>query len=565
MRLLSFLAALACTAFLAAADPVPLSPIPTEFQPGLIVPQDLPQRAAKQAARAAPLLQRLQAERAARPLGPSPELRRWDWSARVAVPVISQGSCGSCWACATAQCLSFQIEIQTGRPVAISAQDVLDCSGEGSCGGGWVAYEAAIKGGYADAETIPYTGRKSICRMSKPRPYKILTWTYLAEGGGKPTDAELKTALCTVGPVWMGLNADGALSRYSPGTVWSSPGRSVNHAVTLVGWDDDKQAWIIRNSWGERWGDRGNFLCRYGSNVGQGAAVAWAVPSWIDPAEAAKLEQDAGGDGSGKCCDLQRIDGPDTAPTGTLVRLQAPELPGARYAWSVVPDPNIDANTYLDTGRRVLVVATPCTPGRYWFSCAVSQTDADPLLLTHGLIVGTLPTPDPIPGPIPGPAPDPSPDPSPGPTPIPPGPVPVALDDFGRQVKGWAAEVPQDARDVAGEQVAAGFAGVVAGLRDGSIETIGDAQARVRGAYSSALRPVLADWAGFFDRLTAAYSERKGELADAETAAKAAEQIADGIRAALATDANEPGCPSGVCPTTTAPTRTYQPRWRLFR
>jgi hypothetical protein len=529
-----------------------------EFIPGLIVPADLPQRAAKQAARAAPLLRQLQAERAARPLGPTPELKRWDWSARCNVPVIRQGSCGSCWACATAQALSFQIEIQTGRPVAISAQDVLDCSGEGSCGGGWVAYEAG-RGGYADAETIPYTGRKSVCRMSRSRPHKILTWTYLAEGGGKPTDAEIKKALCEVGPVWVGLYADGALLRYSAGTVWSSPGRSVNHAVTLIGWDDDKGAWIIRNSWGANFGDRGNFLCKYGSNVGEGAAVAWAMPSWIDPVKAAELEAEAS---KGTPCCQQRIDGPETATCGQLVKLTAPELPGARYAWSAIPDAAIEANTYLDTSRRVFVVATPCTPGRYWFQCAVSQQDADPLLLQHGLTVGTGPTP---PGPQPQPIP---PVPTPGPVPpVPPGPAPVVpLDDFGRQVQGWAAEVPASARKAAGEQVAAGFSGVVAGLRDGSIGTIGEAQARVRGAYSAALRPVISDWTPFFDSLTAEYSKRKSELADADLAAKAAEQIAAGIRAALTAESDEPACPGGVCPTGPAPAApTPTKRWRLFR
>jgi hypothetical protein len=535
MRPSAFLAALLSAAFLAADAP--------EFTPGLVVPPDLAKRAAVQSARAAPLLRQLQAERAARPLGPTAELKRWDWSARIAVPVINQGSCGSCWACATAQCLSFQIEIQTGRPVAISAQDVLDCSGEGSCGGGWVAYEAG-RGGYADAETVPYAGRKSPCRMSKSRPWKILTWTYLEKSGGTPTDAELKTALCTIGPVWVAIRADNALSRYSAGTVWVSPRGSVNHAVTLVGWDDDKGAWIIRNSWGATWGDgKGNFLCRYGSNIGEGAAVAWAVPSWIDPAKAADLEQQAKAD---PCCQ-QRIDGPDTAATGTLVRLVAPDLPGARYAWSAVPDASIDANTYLDSARRVFVIATPCTPGRYWFQCAVSTADADPLLLQHGLTVGTGPTPvPPTPGPSPGPTPDPTPNPAPGPTP-PPGPAPVPISAFGEQVKTWASEVPQAARDAAGEQVAAGFASVVSGLRDGSIATLGEAQARVRGAYSSALRPVLSDWTPFFDALTGAYAERKAELADADVAAKAAEQIAAGIRAAMAEQ--DAGCADGVCPT----------------
>jgi C1A family cysteine protease len=30
-----------------------------------------------------------------------------------------------------------------------------------------------------------------------------------------------------------------------------------HHAVTCVGYDDDKQHWIFRNSWGADWGDRG--------------------------------------------------------------------------------------------------------------------------------------------------------------------------------------------------------------------------------------------------------------------------------------------------------------------
>jgi C1A family cysteine protease len=35
------------------------------------------------------------------------------------------------------------------------------------------------------------------------------------------------------------------------------------HAVLCVGFDDDKQCFKIRNSWGEEWGDKGNFYMPY--------------------------------------------------------------------------------------------------------------------------------------------------------------------------------------------------------------------------------------------------------------------------------------------------------------
>jgi cathepsin L len=54
-----------------------------------------------------------------------------------------------------------------------------------------------------------------------------------------------------------------------------------NHAVTLIGWNDAKQAWLIKNSWGTSWGD----TCGYGDERGYmwinyktnnvGYAAAW--------------------------------------------------------------------------------------------------------------------------------------------------------------------------------------------------------------------------------------------------------------------------------------------------
>ncbi len=49
-------------------------------------------------------------------------------------------------------------------------------------------------------------------------------------------------------------------NRISPGAVYRQSGgsRSGGHAVLLIGWDDGKQAWLCKNSWGESGGPNGD-------------------------------------------------------------------------------------------------------------------------------------------------------------------------------------------------------------------------------------------------------------------------------------------------------------------
>jgi len=42
------------------------------------------------------------------------------------------------------------------------------------------------------------------------------------------------------------------------------------HAITMMGWDDSAKAWIVRNSWGEEWGEKGYFRIAYDDASGLG-------------------------------------------------------------------------------------------------------------------------------------------------------------------------------------------------------------------------------------------------------------------------------------------------------
>lgn len=214
------------------------------------------------------------------PGGCDASLPRFDWVTEGKVtPVKDQDGCQDCWAFSNIAAFESSYAIRNNILIDASEQELLSCSGAGSCDGGWWAFDWLVANGTATNSSYPYTATQTPCDTTIPRPFRAVTWGYVNPVPAIPTVSEIKAAMCQHGPVVGAMWATSEFWAYTKGVFNQSvPPNKMNHAITIVGWDDSKQAWLIKNSWGTGWGLNGFMWIAYtSSNVGTGAV-------WVDAA-----------------------------------------------------------------------------------------------------------------------------------------------------------------------------------------------------------------------------------------------------------------------------------------
>ncbi|KAF7234486.1 hypothetical protein EG68_11665 [Paragonimus skrjabini miyazakii] len=188
-----------------------------------------------------------------------------DWREKGAVgPVEDEGQCRSDWAFSIAGNIEGQLFRKTGQLFDLSKQQLIDCQ---LMGGGCndvystdIYVEIVKMGGLELQQDYPYVAKRQHCEMDPSKNVAKISGAVILED-----DERMQAAwLAENGPMSVGLNGN-YLQFYRSGISHPSetqcPQEEMNHAGLTVGYgtEDDVPYWIVKNSWGERWGENGYF------------------------------------------------------------------------------------------------------------------------------------------------------------------------------------------------------------------------------------------------------------------------------------------------------------------
>ena len=185
-----------------------------------------------------------------------------DWTKHT-TPVKDQAQCGSCWAFSAVEAVESAESVLGNKLVDLSEQKLVDCDPVSyGCDGGWmdtaVKYMIAQKTWPLETE-YKYTGVDQTCKSTKGS-FTLTINTYKTPSSVN----SLASILQNEGAPSVAVDASD-WSSYRSG-VHNCRSKDLNHGVQAIGIDENGN-WIIRNSWGKRWGANGFITLVGGANT----------------------------------------------------------------------------------------------------------------------------------------------------------------------------------------------------------------------------------------------------------------------------------------------------------
>ncbi|XP_058765408.1 ervatamin-B-like [Vicia villosa] len=210
-----------------------------------------------------------------------------DWRSEKAVTSVkNQGTCGSCASFSTVGAIEGIVAIVTKKLLDLSAQELVDCVGNG-CHGIYTheAFQWVLNhGGVALESKYPYTAVEGSCKASQipnSASSKIDSFYHV--------DKSEKALLCAVAKQPISVCIYAATQEFQHYYNGILQGRDcpvdstvMNHCMLIVGYasHEGQYYWIVKNSYGTKWGGMGGymFIRRNTTKMyGVCAINAWAI------------------------------------------------------------------------------------------------------------------------------------------------------------------------------------------------------------------------------------------------------------------------------------------------